>query len=27
MSLVENVVAQFARPTGFWGNITGFIMA
>jgi hypothetical protein len=27
MSLVERVVAQFARPTGFWGNITGFIMA
>lgn len=27
MSLVEKVVAQFARPTGFWGNITGFIMA
>jgi trans-aconitate methyltransferase len=27
MSLVEKVVAQFARPTGFWGNIAGFIMA
>jgi cyclopropane fatty-acyl-phospholipid synthase-like methyltransferase len=27
MSLVERVVAQFARPTGFLGNITGFIMA
>ena len=27
MSLVERVVAQFARPTGFWGDITGFIMA
>jgi ubiquinone/menaquinone biosynthesis C-methylase UbiE len=27
MSLVEKVVAQFARPTGFWGNIVGFIMA
>ncbi|MBF2004035.1 class I SAM-dependent methyltransferase [Chlorogloeopsis fritschii PCC 9212] len=27
MSLVEKVVAQFAHPTGFWGNITGFIMA
>jgi cyclopropane fatty-acyl-phospholipid synthase-like methyltransferase len=27
MSLVERVVSQFARPTGFWGNITGFIMA
>mgnify|MGYP006363941967 CR=1 FL=1 len=27
MSLVERVVAQFAHPTGFWGNITGFIMA
>lgn len=26
-SLVEKVVAQFARPTGFLGNITGFIMA
>jgi len=26
MSLVEKVVAQFARPTGFWGNIAGFIM-
>ncbi|NJM74144.1 MAG: class I SAM-dependent methyltransferase [Scytonema sp. RU_4_4] len=27
MSVVEEVVAQFARPTGFWGNIAGFIMA
>jgi cyclopropane fatty-acyl-phospholipid synthase-like methyltransferase len=27
MGLVERVVAQFARPTGFWGSITGFIMA
>ncbi len=27
MSLVEKVVAQFAQPTGFWGNIVGFIMA
>jgi ubiquinone/menaquinone biosynthesis C-methylase UbiE len=27
MGLVEKVVAQFARPTGFWGNIAGFIMA
>jgi cyclopropane fatty-acyl-phospholipid synthase-like methyltransferase len=27
MSLVEKVVAQFARPTGFWGDIVGFIMA
>ena len=27
MSLVERVVAQFARPTGFLGHITGFIMA
>ncbi len=27
MSLVEKVVAQFARPIGFWGNIAGFIMA
>ena len=27
MSLVEKVVAQFAQPTGFWGNIAGFIMA
>jgi cyclopropane fatty-acyl-phospholipid synthase-like methyltransferase len=27
MSLVERIVAQFARPTGFFGNITGFIMA
>jgi cyclopropane fatty-acyl-phospholipid synthase-like methyltransferase len=27
MSLVEKVVAQFARPTGLLGNITGFIMA
>jgi cyclopropane fatty-acyl-phospholipid synthase-like methyltransferase len=27
MSLVERIVAQFARPTGFLGNITGFIMA
>jgi len=26
MSLVEKVIAQFARPTGFWGNIAGFIM-
>ncbi len=26
MSLVERVVAQFAHPTGFWGNIVGFIM-
>lgn len=26
-SLVEKVVAQFARPTGFLGNITGLIMA
>lgn len=27
MSLVEKVVAQFARPTGFWGTIVGSIMA
>jgi ubiquinone/menaquinone biosynthesis C-methylase UbiE len=27
MSLVEKVVAQFARPTGFWGKIVGFILA
>jgi len=27
MSFVEKVVAQFARPTGFWGDIAGFIMA
>jgi cyclopropane fatty-acyl-phospholipid synthase-like methyltransferase len=27
MSLVERVVAQFARPTGVLGYITGFIMA
>jgi cyclopropane fatty-acyl-phospholipid synthase-like methyltransferase len=27
MSLVEKVVAQFACPTGFWGYVTGFIMA
>ena len=27
MSFVEKVVAQFARPTGFLGNIAGFIMA
>ena len=27
MSLVEKAVAQFARPTGFWGNLVGFIMA
>ncbi len=27
MSLVEKVVAQFAKPTGFWGHIVGFIMA
>jgi ubiquinone/menaquinone biosynthesis C-methylase UbiE len=27
MSLVEKIVAQFARPTGFWGNVAGFIMA
>ncbi|HEX3036665.1 MAG TPA: class I SAM-dependent methyltransferase [Thermodesulfobacteriota bacterium] len=27
MGLIEKVVAQFARPTGFWGNIAGFIMA
>ena len=27
MSLVEKVVAQFAHPTGFLGNIAGFIMA
>jgi cyclopropane fatty-acyl-phospholipid synthase-like methyltransferase len=27
MSLVEKVVAQFARPTGLFGNIAGFIMA
>jgi len=27
MGLIEKVVAQFARPTGFWGSITGFIMA
>jgi cyclopropane fatty-acyl-phospholipid synthase-like methyltransferase len=27
MSLLDRVVAQFARPTGFFGNITGFIMA
>ena len=26
-SLVEKVVAQFARPTGFFGNVAGFIMA
>jgi cyclopropane fatty-acyl-phospholipid synthase-like methyltransferase len=26
-SLVEKVVAQFARPTGFLGSVTGFIMA
>jgi hypothetical protein len=27
MSLVEKVVAQFARPIGLGGNIAGFIMA
>lgn len=27
MSLVEKIVAQFAHPTGFFGNIVGFIMA
>jgi trans-aconitate methyltransferase len=27
MSLVEKVVAQFAQPTGLWGNIAGLIMA
>ncbi|NJK48670.1 class I SAM-dependent methyltransferase [Candidatus Gracilibacteria bacterium] len=27
MSLVEKIVEQFACPTGFWGNIVGFIMA
>jgi ubiquinone/menaquinone biosynthesis C-methylase UbiE len=27
MSFVEKAVAQFARPTGFFGNIAGFIMA
>jgi SAM-dependent methyltransferase len=27
MSFVERVVAQFACPTGFFGNIVGFIMA
>jgi cyclopropane fatty-acyl-phospholipid synthase-like methyltransferase len=27
MSLVEKIVAQFAHPRGFWGNIVGFIMA
>ena len=27
MGFVEKVVAQFARPTGFLGNIAGFIMA
>jgi ubiquinone/menaquinone biosynthesis C-methylase UbiE len=27
MSLVEKVVAQFARPTGLWGHIAGCIMA
>jgi hypothetical protein len=27
MSLVEKVVAQFARPTGIWGDLAGFIMA
>jgi cyclopropane fatty-acyl-phospholipid synthase-like methyltransferase len=27
MSLVEKAVAQFAHPTGFLGNIVGFIMA
>lgn len=27
MSLVERVVAQFAHPTGFLGNIVGFVMA
>src|SRR3989304_8215585 len=27
MSLVEKVVAQFAHPTGFWGNSVGFILA
>jgi trans-aconitate methyltransferase len=26
-SLVEKVVAQFARPTGFFGSVTGFVMA
>jgi cyclopropane fatty-acyl-phospholipid synthase-like methyltransferase len=27
MRFVKRVVSQFARPTGFWGNIVGFIMA
>ena len=27
MSLVEKIVTQFAKPSGFWGNIAGFIMA
>jgi cyclopropane fatty-acyl-phospholipid synthase-like methyltransferase len=27
MGFVEKVVAQFARPTGFFGNIAGLIMA
>lgn len=27
MSLVKKVIAQFARPTGFWGKIVGFILA
>ena len=27
MGLMEKMVAQFSRPTGFWGNIAGFIMA
>lgn len=27
MSLIEKVVAQFVRPTGFWGKIVGFILA
>lgn len=27
MGLKEKVVAQFARPTGYWGKIVGFIMA
>ena len=27
MGLVEKIVAQFAHPTGLWGNIAGLIMA
>src|SRR5262249_27870738 len=27
MGFVEKVVAQFSRPSGFWGNIVGFILA